>query len=465
MLVIAVHYPQRELVAKILLAHKAAHRYGKSAIGRSGVIRRSQGQIFRQSFGPLNFGKKIKNGVVFEVALTPEASIKTRIPAIIQEGFGVVSFDEEATSFWDPIAFAKRRVDDKSASMIDVLYSWGKWHNIAIQNSALDLKKVSGVGHPRFEVYQDKYNALYRDQIDYINSKYDRFVLINTNITEVDWSEEAFLQRIKELEFKRKKVARDIDGGFGDIGLMKLKSEARKRAFIDQVTISQIFKKIAIERGAGDIKVVMRPKPSVVPAKLEAYAKDLGFQGLVDGRFSIVPWLKSCSAVLHHGCTTGIEAALAGKPAVMCGNEEFVATPVKEASFLASGLQEAADMLYSTSVDGVEINRLAEKYKAVEFWHHNVAGSPSDAILDDLERRGLVTQEVSFNAPKMMGCRNNRGTFTPSVDDNYHPGMRGIDAPINFNEVKFLIAKLDRVFGVETSCVEVRKEIFYLSRT
>jgi len=464
MIIFSVHYPQRELVAKILLAHKVAHRYGASIIGRTGAIRRCQGQIFRRSVGPLHLGKKLDNGVVFEVALTPLASAKT-IPVFLDQGFKIVSFDEEATAFWGPIEFAKRRIDKQSASMVEVLYSWGEWHNKAIQNSTIDLKKVSVVGHPRFEVYQDKYNDLYQDQMDFIKTTYVRFVLINTNITEMDWSEEAFLQRIKELELKRKKVGRDIDGGFPDLAFMREKSEARKKAFLDQVTISNIFKKIAIDRGAGDIQVVMRPKPSVAPAKLEAYAKKLGFQGHVDGRFSIVPWLKSCSAVLHHGCTTGIEAALAGKPAVMCGDEEFVATPVKEASFVVNGMQEAADMLYSTSVDGVEKNRLAEKYKAVEFWHHNVAGSPSDAILDDLERRGLVTQQVSFNVPKMISFKHNLATIGTLMDDNYRPGTRGIDAPINFNEVISLISKLDRIFEVETSCVEVRKEIFYLSRT
>lgn len=103
MITFGVHYPQREPVAKILLAHKATHRYGGSIIGRTGAIRRYQRQTFQRSFGPLRLGKKLDSAVVFEVALTPEASTKKRISVFLEQGFKVVSFDEEATAFWDPV--------------------------------------------------------------------------------------------------------------------------------------------------------------------------------------------------------------------------------------------------------------------------------------------------------------------------------------------------------------------------
>jgi len=135
MIIIGVHYPQRELVGKLLLAHKAAHRYGSSVIGRTGSIRRCKGQVFQHSFRPLRFGKKLSSGVVVDVALTPEASAKGRFPAFIEQGFNLASFDEEATAFWDPAAFARRRIDEKSAGMVDVLYSWGAWHNESALNN------------------------------------------------------------------------------------------------------------------------------------------------------------------------------------------------------------------------------------------------------------------------------------------------------------------------------------------
>ena len=73
MIIVCVHIPQRELFSKILLAHKATHRYGSSVIGKASEIRRCGGQVLKKKFGPISIGKSIKNGIIFELAVTPEA--------------------------------------------------------------------------------------------------------------------------------------------------------------------------------------------------------------------------------------------------------------------------------------------------------------------------------------------------------------------------------------------------------
>lgn len=462
MIIVTVHYPQRELVPKILLAHKAAHKFGSSVIGRTGAIRKCGGQVLQRSYGPFRFGRKIDNGVVIEVTATPEATTENRFPGFIGQGLKIATFDEEATAFGDAKGFANRRIDVKASDMLNVLYSWGEWHNRAIKESSIEQRKVSVTGHPRFEILQDKYSALYQDQMNFLMNKYGRFILINTNITEMDWSSVAFDKRMRELKEKQLKVRREIPGGFGELEAMKKKSEARRQAFHDQVRVSSRLTQAAKDMGINDLQVVMRPKPSVIPDVLEKYAQEQGFKGIVDGRFSAVPWITSCSAVLHHGCTTAIEAALVGKPAVMFGDEEFVAQPVKDASFVASGEIEAVEWLLHAYKGQINKKELARRYDSVSLWNENIGASASDAILDDLAVRGLNGEPETQVG--RIPCRS--GTRLSISDTDllpYDSSRRGVDMPIAPVEIMSSVQKLDEIFGVNTRVRKIRPEVFLLS--
>ena len=188
-----------------------------------------------------------------------------------------------------------------------MLYSWGEWHNRLIKLSCIDQKKVAVVGHPRIEICQDKYTSVYDDQINIIKKKYGRFLLINTNCTELDWSEEDFQKKLEKINDKKRLVGKDV---WENIETMRKKQEVRRQTFKQQIDISNLFLKMAKQKGEEDIKVVMRPKPSVMPIKLEQYAREQGFVGHVEKQFSVIPWIKCSSAVLHYGCSTAIESAL-----------------------------------------------------------------------------------------------------------------------------------------------------------
>lgn len=462
MLLIGVHYPQRELIPKLLLAHKASQRYGSALIGRTGALRRNGGQVFQRSSGSLAKRKRIKDGVMLEVALTPEASAQGRLPGFVENGFRVASFDEEATAFWDPGSFAKRRIDAVSADLVDVLFSWGAWHEAAIKHSEISPRKVARVGSPRFDVYQTQYESLFHDEIEFIRGRFGKFILINTNIVEMDWSEASFRQRVEELEEKRRRVGRDVDGGFGEIHLMKEKSELRRAAFAAQIAISNRFAELLKEASGDHVHVVMRPKPSVVPEKLERYAKTLGFRGIVDGRFSAVPWIKSCEAVLHHGCTTAIEAALVRVPAVMMGSNQLVAQPVREASFIAKGVEEAAQALVRFCDPGGDPKHLEKRYVAVSGWHQNIGESASDAVLDALEARGLVGYQERSNYGGVLESMYYRALSFGRDRLVYDPAKRGIDASISFFEVSKTLRVLDKIFGFVTNIRQIHKEVFLI---
>lgn len=465
MLIILVHQPQRELTAKLLLAHKAAHRYGASVLGRTSVISQLEGQIFQRSVGPFRLGEKMKSGVILGFALPPEASIPRRLPKFKKAGFRIASLDEEATAFSDPVSYAKRRIDEKSSELADVVYSWGSWHNEAIKYSRTNPEKIAVVGHPRLEIYQEKFDDCFANQIEFIKKRYGRFVLINTNIMEFDWLSSSFDEQIRKIDKKRREVDRHVPGGFSDFESLKLKAEVRREEFKNQIKIANTLIKKAEDSRLEALTVVMRPKPSVSPHKLELYARENGFLGHVDGRFSVAPWLKSCAAVLHHGCTTAIEATLVGRNAILFGNEDFVAEPVREVSIMARDVPQAVDLLYEACLGNDVDNCLMERYKAVDRWHQNIGRSPSDAILDDLEQRNLLNDVVNKG-----GCLSAIESvrvfsrFSASRNGQYNSNLRGRDAPITFGEVASTVKCLDYLFRVKTSCKEVVRQTFHLER-
>lgn len=459
MLIITVHYPQRELIPKLLLAHKAASRCGASIIGRTGAIRKKNGQVLYKKLGPFKRDYRIHEGLVLEMATTHLALL--HIAKFRKEGFSIASFCEEATAFSDPVEFATRRLAESTINNIDFLISWGKWHQQAISTSSIDDGKVSTTGHPRFEIYQEKFKQLYIDNINCIENKYGQFILINTNITEIDMLNDGVEKRLRQLEEKLTKTGKSSLSDIGQSEETLLYGVNKKRkAFANQVLIAN---NIVNELGESNVKIVMRPKPSVSVELLSKYAKDIGYSGHVDGAFSVTPWLHACSGVLHHSCTTAIEAALAKKAAVMLlddGDDKEIARPVKDASFCVKSINEASELLIDSVNNKTDLADLNEKYKSVKYWHKNIDTSPSDAVIDEIIKRGLI------NLNDDQGIKDLR--FKRIIPKEHCSSMpidnskRGIDGAIDSVEVINTIQELNSILNKKISVEEVDSEIYIL---
>lgn len=459
MIIITVHYPQRELIPKILLAHKAATRYGAAIIGRTGPVRKLRGQVLQQKMWSLKFKFHIEKGVIIEMATTPEAAAD-RLPSFKNEGFNVVSFCEEATAFPDPKTFASRRLDKNALDIIDLFLSWGKWHQEAIDYSTIDKNKLATTGHPRFEIYQEKYKSIFNEQIDDIKKTYgERFILVNTNIPEFALDEKNYNNRKDQLF---KKVS--LIGGqtLGDIGISEGELEYlfdnKRQSFKNEI---DIVNNLIESSTCRDFKVVLRPKPSVAANAIQSYATKLGYQGKVDGRYSIVPWLYACSAVLHQNCTTGIEAALLGKPAIMLDEGTPIASPVKDASIIASNAIEVVELLKQSLNDGIDETIISEKLNSVKKWHENIESSPSDKILSELNDRGFI-EKTSNNLNRIHSkAINLEGSVIESSNNSHIPGKK---VKIDPYLLKHTVLKLNDIFSTKIGVSTVRDQVYILQK-
>jgi len=459
MIIITVHIVYRELIPKLLLAHKAAIKNGVAIVGRTSKIRKACGQVLYKKLGPFKLKIPIKNGVVIEVATTSLSKIW--FTNFRLSGLNNASFCEEATAFANSKEFARQRFNREALREVDLFFSWGKWHQSAIKHSSLTEDKVFESGHPRFEIYQSQYKQLYQNQIDNIVERYGKFILINTNMDILAIEKDGYKKELLKWHNKARILGKANTSSVGapDIHEIRQIFYNQKVSFINEIKIINILRdKLKRKR----FSIVMRPHLSMPINLFSSYARKMGYRDEIDRGFSVVPWLHACTAVLHHNCTTAIEAALLGKPAIMIEEEAPVAPSVRDASFVASNIDEAASMLKGVIDGNIDKNKIYEKKASVSYWHANIDNSPSDKIISELQKRNLTKLGESYSFEKLH--------FKPviSSEKDYippnNPYKRGQDIPINKEEVAYTIMQLNNIFNSDIRVYEISKEIFLLRK-
>lgn len=458
MLILAVHSTHRELMGKLLLAHKAAMRWGYAILGQSTRLRQHHAQVLRQGRGLWRRSLPLTGGVVLEVAATANAT-QERFPVFRQAGFEIASFDEEATAFFDPQHFAKRRYDVRANAQLALLFSWGRWHQQALQHAPIDPQKVVTSGHPRFEIYQAPYQRLFQTQIDTICRRYGAFILVNTNIPAYAFEEDGVEKRLAELERKAQlaDMANARDLGYTADELYERARRARQ-AFQHKLNIVQHIAKPLRQEG---VTLVLRPHHSVSAEQLKAYARRLGYAGHVDGRFSIAPWLYATRGILHHNCTTALEATLVGKPAIMFDEGVPVAEPVRDVSFVHDTPQTTAETLLQIARQTLDPTQLAEKAHALRHWQAHVDSSPSDVILDALSERGLLPTDQTFQADQIQGrVLHHRPHYV--LGSHQTNAVRGADVFMKASDISISVKHLNAIFASDVRVKQVSDQIFLL---
>jgi surface carbohydrate biosynthesis protein len=240
---------------------------------------------------------------------TPDGDDYGRYERMKRAGFSVVYVDEEGAIFpgaedtWASIL--RQRVDPLRLAEDDVLVGWGSFQRGVWSADGKTVARVLESGHPRFDLCRSPYVGIYEDERARIERKHGRFILINTNFAAAN-----YVGGLAGL-FNRR------DGYLPD--------DTQKRlAFVDgwqrALTSVGVFVSTAHALAARfpEVKFILRPHPV---ENHELYERVLaGVPNLcVEHEGSAVPWLRAATAVIHNGCTTAIEAHLAGvRPIAFC---------------------------------------------------------------------------------------------------------------------------------------------------
>lgn len=281
-LYLPVEIKVRESDAKLLLAYYAAKEGYDVVTGDHIMVEKASDElpsgIFLSKGYPHGFRKRV-------------------IMNAKDNGHIVVELDEEGLI----INEKKYLLDRMRRDMLQLVtqeYCWGQFQKEVITGANPDLRNRCHVtGNPRLDLLKPKFRSIYKEDTEKLISKYGEFILINTRFSRYNTAKgkknNPHLRHIRQLYY----------------------------LFLEMI-------KKTCERFP-DINFVIRPHPG---ENFESYRKGLsGYNNVhVIHEGNIIKWLMAARAVIHNGCTSGIEAFLLGKqlisyvPANANENEESI---------------------------------------------------------------------------------------------------------------------------------------------
>jgi surface carbohydrate biosynthesis protein len=164
-------------------------------------------------------------------------------------------------------------------------------------------------GNPRNDMLRPEMRGFFADDVEKVRNAYGDFILINTNFNHINAFypvQSLFLPVNKPGEAPKfgraaRGMTREFAEGFRD----------HKQA------IFKDFKRLipTLEEAFPDYNIVVRPHPT---EKHEIYHEIAARceRVHVTNEGNVIPWLMAAKALIHNGCTTGVEAYVMRVPAI-----------------------------------------------------------------------------------------------------------------------------------------------------
>ena len=218
-------------------------------------------------------------------------------------GFVVVHFDTEGAIYpgaeqrWRKILY--QRLDPRLMDGEDYICTWGDFQRDAYRDLKPSCRdNIRTTGHPRFDLYKKKWRSYYSADAASLRARLGDFVLINTNFTHAN-----------------NKMGTDFvfspGSGYHPEDLESRLNTVRDWAYMNKQLSHYVRLVHRLHRVLPDLPVVVRPHPTEDPSFYRA-----AFQGLPSVHVlyegPVGPWLIASRAMIHDGCTTGVEAHLSG---------------------------------------------------------------------------------------------------------------------------------------------------------
>jgi surface carbohydrate biosynthesis protein len=295
LLIIPVENQVRELDPKLLLACIAARR------GFSSVIGSRQQLDFRIASFP--------RGIYLSKSMTVRSIRMFKI--LRQLGHEIVAWDEEALVHLPAEIYFSRRLSPRAMGYLSHLFAWGQ-DNVDLWQQYPQLPSRVPIhisGNPRNDMLRPEMHGFFEDDITKIRSTYGDFILVNTNFNHIN----AFYP-IQGLFLPLKKPGEKPRFGRSARGMTREFAEG----FRDhKLAIFENFKELipSLERAFPNHTIVVRPHPTErhdVYHEIAARCERVR----VTNEGNVIPWLMAARALIHNGCTTGVEAYVMRVPAI-----------------------------------------------------------------------------------------------------------------------------------------------------
>lgn len=285
---IPVEVKQRAFTAKLLLACNLVREGFDVVIGDHGPVREMA----------LNdrYGVYIEKDFFY---LRSESMKKMK-----ENGFLLYAYDEEGLVYLQDQLYIDERTHEDMISICDKAFTWGGAQDELLKRAYPWLAdRFMQVGNPRLDLITNNYmERIYRREIAEIK-QLGRFLLVNSNFTTIDSPEED-AKLVTKIVVQHGKEDR-----FSQYTELLLNYFLNDRRIFESLTEA-----IAFLAEKTDLKIVIRTHPAEDNKKWGKLSRMKNV--IVSSEFDVNPWLYCCEAVIHHGCTTGIEGYLVGKPII-----------------------------------------------------------------------------------------------------------------------------------------------------
>jgi surface carbohydrate biosynthesis protein len=291
-LIVPVESRVRELDAKVLLAAVAAERGFPVVLG---------------SRPEVNFAvTHLPRGVFFAKSMRFTSDRMTRLVRGL--GHHMVATDEESLVRFSSPEYYAWRFSPQSFKPLRHLFAWGE-DDASMFCHYPDRGDVTVhvTGNPRVDLLREDVRCLFVDAAAELRARHGRFILINTNFPFVN----AFVKELNLIQRNRGELPRVGRTGRGMSLEFAQGMERHHQALFDGFATLVP----ALSRAFPDHTIILRPHPSEDHDRwrqLTAGADNVHV--LHEG--NVVPWLMAAAVLVHNGCTTAVEGAMLGTPAV-----------------------------------------------------------------------------------------------------------------------------------------------------
>ena len=361
-LYIPVEVKVRELQAKILLACLAAERGFNVVLGEAHAVRDAL--------------HLLPAGVLLEKGVAP--SSKETFERFRNLGNVIVSWCEEGLVFFDDDDYVRRKISKDELVQVERFFAWGQYHADVISSNFPSMKnRIVCSGNARLDLLRPEFRGVFSAETQKLQDKLRPYILVNTNFSHCNHKkgEHGYLELLRNAG----KIRTEEEEQFAE-GWMK-----HKRRLFDAF-IPMIRK---ISKAFPQQKVIVRPHPGENHETwIDLYKSESNIDVLHYG--GIIPWIMASSVVIHNGCTTGIEAALLGHPAIAYRPvisetyDQFLPNSVNYQSDNEDHLIESLDLLLNKG-DSVKFIDNPKWSKTLE---HHISGlgaaSACDIILEEV---------------------------------------------------------------------------------
>lgn len=281
----------RELDGKLLLAHRALARGYKVIIGRKSDTKKAA-----ENLGYGIYMYKDHNFHPFPNALGND-----------KKEFKYVALDEEGLVFNDNEAYLKRAMPH-NVEHLDLIFTWGNYQkNLLIKENPELLKKTIAVGNPRFDLLRSNFKVLREGKTNSLIEQWGSYVIVNTNFAAGNLSHYYNCSYIKKQERSALKyLGRPLSDK--ERSFYQGKEVYYKNLFFSYIEMLE-----ELSSRFPFIQFILRPHPS---EDIENWRKNVEGLNNVHVVFegSATEWMQGALAVIHTGCTTGIEGRTLQKP-------------------------------------------------------------------------------------------------------------------------------------------------------